>query len=58
MGLSIDFECPQCKKAVHRDLSDLSPSQRSRCPECATPVELSSLGLRNFQQALQDYCRP
>lgn len=57
MGLSIVFECPQCNKQVNRDLSDLSPVHRPRCPECATPAELSGLGLKHFQQALQDYCR-
>ena len=58
MGLSIVFECPRCKKPVSRDLSDISPLHSPRCPACATPAELSGTGLKNFQQALQDYCRP
>ena len=57
MALSIVYECPRCKKPVSRDLSDISPSHRPLCPECAIPAELSGLGLKNFQQALQDYCR-
>jgi hypothetical protein len=57
MGLSIVFECPQCKKSVNRQLSDISPLHRTLCPECTTPAELSGVSLKNFQQALQDYCR-
>ena len=58
MGLSIGFECPQCKQTFNRQLTDLSPSRNQKCPACESPVLLTGTGLHDFRQALKDYCRP
>jgi hypothetical protein len=58
MGLSITFECPQCRKIIPRQLTELSPVTPQQCPDCNAPAHLTDPGLKSFRRALQEFCRP
>lgn len=57
MGLSICYECPQCHRAYDRDLTQLGPGKTPKCTTCETIAELTSQGLKQFETALEEYCR-
>lgn len=58
MELTIDYECPQCKKSFIQRFDELSPGKARVCPRCGTPLVLTIEGLRGFGRALEVYCRP
>lgn len=57
MELSVDFECPACRKTLRYRLLDLKPGDRRQCPGCRTPAILTARSLRTLRQDLQIYCR-
>jgi len=57
MDLAIAFECPQCKRQFLQDLVEFSPGKTHVCEACGSWTVLTSDSLRNFQSALEDFCR-
>lgn len=57
MGLSICYECPQCHQSYDQELSELGPGKRPRCSACETTTELPPHRLKQFESALEEYCR-
>lgn len=54
MDLSIDFECPECRKVQSKKLADLSPGRRQACLACGTPTELTESGLEELKHRLRE----
>ncbi|HEY7745161.1 MAG TPA: hypothetical protein VIA07_02405, partial [Desulfuromonadales bacterium] len=54
MDLSIDFECPECRKVHSKKLADLSPGRRQACLACGTPTELTVSGLKELKHRLRE----
>jgi ribosomal protein L37AE/L43A len=57
MELTIDYECPQCKKSYLQRFADISPGKLRKCARCGATVVLTIEGLRGFERALAAYCR-
>ena len=57
MDLTIAFECPKCKKGFPQNLVELSPGKKHECPACGSPAFLTPESLKDFQAALEDFCR-
>lgn len=55
MELSIDFECPQCRKVQPLKVADLSPGRRRICHACGTATELTEGGLAELARHLREF---
>lgn len=45
MELSIDYECPACRKIIPRQLNALSLGEARACADCGATAELTAEGL-------------
>jgi len=58
MELTIDFECPACRKVLPRPVADIALGSRKPCAGCGTETELTEHGLIEFRRRLQRVCVP
>jgi hypothetical protein len=57
MELSVDYECPACRKVMPRSLDLLSPGEERTCADCGTATELTAAGLAGLRQRLEELFR-
>lgn len=58
MELTIDFECPACRKVLPRPVADIALGRGNPCAGCGTATELTEHGLIEFRRRLQRACAP
>lgn len=56
MALSIDYECPQCRKKLAQEFQDITPGKPRECTDCKLPVRLTDRSLQGFERSLREYC--
>lgn len=58
MDLSIEFECPECRKVQPLKIADLSLGKRRGCLDCGAATELTEGSLEALQRSLQELPMP
>ncbi len=58
MDLSIDYECPECRKTFNHRLMELCPGDNRECSECGINTVLTPTSLKGLEVALKQFCSP
>jgi len=56
MELTIDFECPACRRVLARPLAGIALGRREPCTDCGTATELTEHALIEFRKRLHLAC--
>jgi hypothetical protein len=57
MDLSINFECPECRKVQPLKMADFSPGQKRTCHDCGAATELTEAGVVELEFRLRELFR-
>jgi hypothetical protein len=57
MDLSINFECPECRKVQPLKVADLSPGRSRVCHDCGAATELTDVGAAELERRLREFFR-
>lgn len=55
MDLSINFECPECRKVQLLKIVDLAPGRNRSCRHCGTPTELTEAAVAELACRLRSF---
>jgi hypothetical protein len=54
MELSVDYQCPACRRIIPREVKCLSPREVRACSECGTETELTLEGLAGLRRRVEE----
>ena len=52
--LTIDLECPSCRRKFKQKLEGMRPGRSRTCPHCGTTIEFSGDDASEIQRAVDD----